>query len=476
MAVFGLRIFFAFQTPFFSSDQAYFHKQVSERILSGESPWYDTLGYGGRSVIISPLFESLLSFAGLFFDENVVLKVLPNFFASLLVIPAFFIAFRLTGNDWISASTSLLASIVPVFVAKTFNHISPLSLAVPVFFFLIYAWLSEKIKLFVFMLVFFAFLNPLSVVLVLSIGVYFVLSALDRLDVKVIEYERGVFSIFFTLWVHFLVFKKLILFHGASVIWRNIPVPLLSSFFARITLLQAMVQIGIYPVAQGIYALYVTILRNPLRDVNMLFAVCLTSGILLWVKVIDLSSGMMLLGVTLAVLFSRWSLLVFQYVKRTRIAKFAGLVTFLSIALAVFTTAYPAYAAVNSELLSTVSSDDISALEWARDELPSDSVVVSPVNYGHYVSAVAGKKTVIDSYFFLQPRINERFDDVLRVYSTPFETEAVELFDKYNATHLIIPPGVKDVKYSDSHCFSRVYEKRVRIYEKDPECKVRVVK
>lgn len=475
VSVLFIRVFFAVQTPYFSSDSAYFHKQAVERIAEGDSPWVDELGFGGRTVVFSPVFEFVLSVFTKFFPLETSLKVVPNLLASFLVIPVFFIAFRLTGSLEMAGASSLLASIVPVFISKTFNHISPLSLAIPLFFFLVYFWMSDKVMAFVVLLLIFAFVHPISLVLVLSIGFYFVLCALDRIKLEEREYELGIFTIFFTLWVQFLIFKRLLVFHGPAVVWRNLPVELLSSLFAKFSLIQAIVQIGAYPVAQGVYALYKTVLKTPVRDVNFLFAIVMTSGILLWVKVIDLSSGLMLLGISLAIMFSRWSLLLYQYLKQTRISSFAGLITATSILIALVTTAYPAYAAIGQEIDYSITAEDVQALEWMRGNLPDDSIVISPVNYGHYVAAIAKRKTVIDSYFFLQERVEERFEDVNRLYITSFETEAVDLFDKYGATHIVVPPGVPDVKYANAACFSRVYEMRTRIYEKDPDCKVRVV-
>lgn len=465
-------MFFAVQAPFFSSDQAYFHAAIVERLSSAESPWDDALGFQGRTLIISPLFEGLLALFTFVMPFDFALKVLPNFFASLLVIPVFFLSFRLTRNLWISFASALLASLVPVFISKTFNHVSPLSLAMPLFFGLVYAWLSGRSYFFVCLLIFFAFLHPLVVVFVLSAVFYFVLCGLDRLRIPRGEHELGIFAVFFTLWVQLLIFKRLVLFHGTKVVWRNIPTLLLSSHFSSISLVGAMVQVGIYPVVQGVYGLYRTFLKKAGRDVNFLFAVVLVSCLLLWIKAIDLNSGMMLLGISLAVLFSAWSLSVFQYFKQTQVSRFAWLIAFGSVLLALLTTALPAVIAMNSEIDNTITGEEVEALEWLGNV--SGAVVIAPVDYGHYVEYFSSHATVIDSFFFLQKNIDERFEDVNRVFSAVFETEAVELFDKYSATHLLIPPGQKDVSYVDS-CFSRVYERRTRIYVKNPDCRVEVV-
>jgi len=183
----------------------------------------------------------------------------------------------------------------------------------------------------------------------------------------------------------------------------------------------------------------------------------------------------MLLGITLTILLSKVLQFSLVYLKETKLARFASPLVFLYVILALVITAYPAYTSMNMQLSNTITSEEVKALEHLRDTLPEDAVIIAPVTYGHYISSIAQRKNVIDDYFLMQPRINERFEDIERLYKTSLETEAVNLFNKYHATHLVVPPGVPDIKFSGSHCFTRILAQNIRVYEKDPECEVRVV-
>ncbi len=472
------RLYFAFQTPFYSSDEAYLHLRYTETLLQGDTLWNDPLGYGGRTLITSPLFDAILALFSLFIPMHLALKIVPNIFASLLAIPAFLIAYSLTKHKPISLFISLLASFTPAFFASTFNHISPLTLAIPLFFFQIYAWLKVPKKSWIFtfllLLLIFVFLNPLSIILVFSIGVYIILIAIEKTKAHMAEYELGLFSIFFTLWAQFLLYKKLILFHGPAVIWKNMPKEMLATFYSGTTVLGAIWQIGIFPLVAGIYTLYKAALTSQQKETQMMLSIVIISAAALWLKLIDLSTGFMLLGIALSILVAKWLTMLIRFIRETKIERHTWMFVTVSIILAAGTIFYPAYAETQSQLKGTITEEEVNALEMLQNSTPETAVIITPPQYGNYVTAIAKRRNVMDDYFFLQHNINERYEDVVRLYKTTFETEAVELFDKYDATHIIVPPGVKDIRYPD-RCFKRIQATNIIIYEKDMACEVRVV-
>ncbi len=479
LIILGLRLYFAFQTPYYSSDTSYLHVRATETILEGKILWQDPLGYGGRTLVMSPLFDAILAFFTLFMPLSLVFKLIPNIFASLLVIPAFLISYKLSQKNWVALFAAFFASIIPAYLSNTFNHITPLTLAIPIFFFLAYAWLQTPkrawIITFLSLLLVFVFLHPLSIVFVLSIGAYIILSSLEHLKPTNAEYELGLFSLFFALWAQFLLYKKLILFHGPSVIWQNIPKEMLSAFYSNITIFDAIWQIGLVPLTGGTYALYKTAFKTQQKETQLLLAITIVSTITLWFKLIDVTTGFILLGITLALLFSQRIILFTSFISETKISKYGPALTILILLSALSTVVYPAYAETKEQLSHTITQEEITALETLSQETPEDATIIAPANYGNYITAIAKRKNAIDEYFLLRPRINERYQDITRLYKTTFQTEAVELFDKYEANYIIVPPSYKDIAYGNSQCFTRIQATNIQVYEKNPECKVRVV-
>lgn len=475
--ILAARLYFAFQTPYYTSDTAYLEIRSIESLMQGQLLWQDQLGNGGRTLIRSPVFDAILAFFALFIPY--ALKIIPNIFASLLIIPAFLIAKKLTDNTNISLFSALLAGLVPAYFSHTFNHVATHTLSLTLFFFLVYAWLNIPsrpwIYTFLTTLLVFVFLSPLSIILVLSIGVYLVLAALEQIKPTAAENELGLFSIFFALWAQFLLYKKLILFHGPRIIWQNIPNELLSGFYSNVTILGAIAQIGIFPLVDGTYALYKTAFKEPRKETLMLLSITIVSALTLWFKLIDITTGFMLLGTTLAIIFSKSLIITKNYFNETKIRKYTPMILTLIAISAFATTAYPAYTQTRSQLQQTITHEEVTALTELQNTTPENAVFMAPASYGNYITAIAKRKNVIDTYFFLQPRANERYKDAARIYKTTFETEAVELLDKYKAMYIVVPPGTKDLAYGNGLCFKRIHATNIIIYRKDASCEVKVV-
>ncbi len=474
LLIIGVRLFFAFQTPFYSSDAAYLHLRYTESITQGKLLTQDPLGYGGRTLLLSPIFDIILALFSLIIP--LAPKIIPNILASLLIIPAYLISYRITKSVTLSIVTAIIANIVPAYIGNTFNHISTLTIAIPLFFTIAYLWLMipEYTLLFLSFLLLLAFLHPLSIILVLSIGIYIILCKIEGFKTTRAEHELSLFALFFALWSQFLLYKKLILFHGTRVIWQNIPKGMLSAYYSSITILGALWQIGIFPRVGGIYALYKTV-KQPQKETHLLLSIATITTIMLWFKIIDLKTGLMLLGITLSLLFAKAIILLNEFVTQTRLAKHSSKIILLTCILAIIFTAIPAYTSIQDELKRTITQEEITALKWLKEISPENSIIIAPPAYGNYITAIAERKNVMDEYFFLQPRINERYQDITRLYKTSLETEAVQLFDKYEADYLVVPPGKRDVKYQNSKCFKRIKATNILIYEKDQTCKIKVV-
>ncbi len=80
----GVRLYFAFQSPTFTSGDAYFTIRQVEHIRQTGLPIFeDALSYGGRTYIFPPLFHYVLAFFNLFLPITIVGKLIPNIIASL---------------------------------------------------------------------------------------------------------------------------------------------------------------------------------------------------------------------------------------------------------------------------------------------------------------------------------------------------------------------------------------------------------
>jgi hypothetical protein len=203
----------------------------------------------------------------------------------------------------------------------------------------------------------------------------------------------------------------------------------------------------------------------------MAFAVSVAS--LLWFKLITLDVGMMFLGAILIPLFGQALNAFFLYVEKTRVARFSRIFVALFVFIIFLTSVIPSVTRASLFVESAVSPEEMKALEWIRDNTPESSVVLSTIEEGNLVSAIAERKNVADEDFILVRNSDEIFDDIKTMYASFFMSNAVELMTKYDVDYIYFSPRAKEefridsLKYVDPKCFRPVYGEgsEVRIYE-----------
>jgi uncharacterized membrane protein len=110
---------------------------------------------------------------------------------------------------------------------------------------------------------------------------------------------------------------------------------------------------------------------------------------------------------------------------------------------------------------------------WLRENTNS-TVVLTSTEEGDLVTAIAKRNNVIDSNFILSENANIRYIDAKTIYTTLYETQAVELLNKYNISYILFTEkarkefGIKKLSYaSNEKCFNLVYgdESTTALYE-----------
>lgn len=484
-AVLSARLYFAFSTPFFTSDDSYFHLRQIEHIRDTGKPIFDdALSYSGRAFIFSPVFHYIIAFFSLFMPVTLAAKLLPNIFAASLVFFIYLISKKITKSTNVALFTAFLSGFVPVFFAETATKLTPISLVMPLIFLLIYAFmnLSNGFWLYCYLavLVLLSFLHPLALLCIFGLIIYLILVRVECLKQSREEVEVSIFSIFFVLWAQFMLYKKPLLYHGISIVWQNIPKEILSEHFAATTTLGAIYQVGLIPFVIGLYVIYLFLFKRKQKDIYLMMAFAASAGLLLWLRFIELKIGLMFFGLVLVVLFSQWYLQIVELVKKTKASRFLGLFAVLIFAAFLVFSVYPSLALAQKESQFT-TSDEIEALDWIKMNTPVQSTIVATVGEGNLVTAVAQRKNIIDANFLMQHETVERMNDIKRIYTTVLEVEAVGLLDKYNADYIYFSGKAKNyfkidkIKYADGKCFLKVHDGPVQIYKKLPECRVKTV-
>lgn len=472
-----IRLLFAFQTPYFSSDKAYFTlRQVSQITDNGIPIFEDPLSYGGRTLIQPPIFYYLLAFFNLFLPITIVGKLIPNIFASLTVFITYLISIEITRNTKVAVLTSFISAFIPVFFSQTVNNISPYSLIVPLIFFMFYCLLKlpknkDFAVYFVIAILLLSFTHPSVFIFILGLVLYTVLIKSENLPQNKAELEIIIFSTLFVIWSQFIIFKNAFLFHGPFVIWQNIPINILTNYFSQITILGAISMIGVIPFIFGVYVIYKYVFKEKNRPIYLLLGFVFSVTALLWLKLIPLNAGLILLGAVLVLLFAQYFKLFMIFIQKTRFSSLENLFIAIFILIFVLTSVLPSLYYTSLTMASSISQDEMNALLWLnKNTMKSDIVLASPLE-GHLITSVAKRKNVLDSNFLLVSNINQRSEDVEDIYTTSIETEAVELLNKYDVSYIYFSGRAKSAFNADSlsyvgdeECFELVYNKKVQIY------------
>ncbi len=488
IAVFALRLYIAFSSQGLSTDEAYFNLRQIEHIRNTGLPLYDDpLSWGGRHYFFTPAFHYIVAAGSFLMPLQAAVKVIPNFFAVLLMPIIFLIVRRLSKQDFVVLFTSVFSAFVPIWFGQTINTLSPLTLAIPLLFFVIYAWLRVQEQhwryAYLCALIVFAFTHPLVIFFVLGLVLYMILMLVERLKLERPELEITLFSVFFVLWSQFLLYKNFILAHGPAVIWQNIPPALLSMRFSEVTILSAIYQIGILPVLYGIFVVYRYLFRRKHKLTYFLISFALAAALLLWFRLIPISLGMILLGMFLLVLFSRWIDFFLGYIPTTRMHMLKPLFILALIAAFAITGVLPSWNAAWAAQSDILPLAGLRAYEWIRTQTPIQGAVVASVDDGHRIAELTGRMNVIDSHFLMQKDAKQRLRDVNRIFTTTIGVEAIGIMERYNAGIILLSPEtsrklrIETLGYADqTRCFDKTFsEGGYSVFVKFPFCKVGVV-
>lgn len=472
----GTRLYFSFSTPYYSSDNAYFTLRQVEHIQKESTPLYDdNLSFSGRTFIFPPLFGYVLAFLGLIFPLSFTAKFFPNLFASTLVFFTYLIARKISRNSRIALFTAFISGFVPVFFKQTFNSISVYSLVIPLFFLLIYSFMNLKnekwVYCYIITIILLTLVHPSIILFIIGLWFYLFLMKVEGLPIDESELEIVIFSTFFVILSQFIMFKKTFLFHGPLVIWQNIPKEILSNYFAQVSIIRAIYFIGIIPTLCGAYIIYRYIFKEKRKDVYLLFGFISSVALILWLRLIELRVGLMFMGAIMVLLFAHFYKIFVNYVKTTRASNALNIFAVMIFLLFIFTSIIPSFSLAYLTIETSITDQEIKALEWINDNTPPNSVILGTVEEGNLITEIAKRKNVIDSNFLLITDAKQRFKDVEKAYKTFSVSEATTIINSYGIDYIYFSPetayhyGINEPRYIDNKCFHLVYNDGVKIYE-----------
>lgn len=460
----ALRIYLSSFNAAFDYD-SYFALRQAENIRETGLPLYDDpLSYSGRSLIFPPLFYYLLAGFSLIMPLEAAADFLPNLLLSGLAIIVFMIAKNLTKNRTAALMSAFFAAFVPI-AYSTIDSVPVSSLSLLLAFFICYAFLriDEKgwasITLIASILL---LLTESSIfVLLLCFVLFFVILVLQQEKPSMREREITVFLFFLGIWYHIILYKKAFFINGLSVIWQNLPSPLLSSYFQEINFFSLFYAVGVIPLLLGVYAIYHVFFKVKSRAANLFISFAIISFALLWFKLIPIGTGLLFLSISIIILSSHSIKNLLVGFSKTKIASRERMIIIGLLLLFIITTLPPLLSSANR---TVPSGEDLKALRWIRENTPVGSVVFGSVKEGFLINYAADRRNIIDSNFILIRNINQKYADAEALFNLRLESEAVRLINQYSIDYILLSRrsiderNITSLFYAEPDCFEIAYD------------------
>ncbi|MEA3379102.1 MAG: hypothetical protein U9Q69_05725 [Nanoarchaeota archaeon] len=468
----SFRLYFVFQTPYYSSDDAYFHIRYVEHLSNNLRPFiHDDLSYGGRTALVSPLFHYFLT---IFYKINPVLafKIVPEILLASLVFIVFIIAKRITKDTTSALLSSLISGFLPIFIFNTTNKISIYSLVLVLLFYSIYCLLDiqENISIFLILAFILPILHPFGFVLGISFLLYIIFLNLDSINIKPLRKEAIILFMLISLLVNLIIFKKGLLSSGIFAVWQNIPTELQLDIFKNMDLLTIITSIGVIPLIFGVMGFFLGIFKNKKRSVYLLSAMALTMLLLLLFKLISFSIGVMFLGILLTIMSSLAFEKISRYLTLTKFHKFKKHICIVFVLLILISLGIPSYTNATKIISNSITQNEIEALTWAMENTPKEATILAGVNEGNLITAIAKRKNVLDDRFLL---VENRYEEIKKAYTTKSLVIASQIMDKYDTDYFYVSKRAKKfykieeiIYLADENCFKQKYgNEEVEIYK-----------
>lgn len=467
----AIRLVLAFYTPNFTYESYFHFRQVESVTQTGLPIYHDQLSAGGKDFIFLPLFYYLAALFNLIIPLGILAKILPNLLLSSLTIIIYLIAKKITNDDKSALIASFTVSLLPILYST--NNFTPNSLFLPLSFLTIYYFikLQESKKYLYYYISSFLLLSLTSsaaFLLIMGFGVYLLFYFIENKKINRAEAELIIFSTFFLIWLQFLFYKNIFIKEGISFIWQNIPSEMLKQYFPQVSIPAAVLLVSIIPFLAGIYTVYHHLFQLKSHKSVLMISLAISTTLLAWFRLIKFEVSLSFFGVILAILFAIFYHDFEEYLEKT---KMPGVHKFLlptAIILLLLTMIVPMLS--NSLNQDIPIQEEIQAFQWLKENTPENSGVLALLEEGHLITYYGQRRNILDDQFILTENAQQRFQDLNDLFSTKFQTHAINLLEKHQVQYLVFSSKaqkkyqINKFNYVVGECFKKIYDNETRIY------------
>jgi hypothetical protein len=470
LAVTIIQSMLALGVPGMSTDEAYSHLRQVESIRNTGFPLsHDDLSPVGKRFLVTPLYDYVLTIVSFIVPSLVAIKVVPAIFAGILVVLVFGITLRLTQEPVAGLFAALALATMPALMGSSVNTASSTLMILSMTTLLLWQLMAlpspTSLGFYTLLIILLSFTHPSVALVLVGLLLYGMLLMIGEMrGIHGLD-EILLFSTLFIVWSLIVRFKDALVMLGPMIVFQNIPSAMRDAYFSQLSVLNAVVLVGVLPFLFGSYIVYTYTFRERWQDIYLLMGFALGMGLLLAMGIVRPLLGVMFLGLVLSIMFGVWVKRILDYVKDTRFVWLRVPLMLVLVAGLVVFSLLPAWRTASVTVGMSPSQEELDSLSWMDENLPKDAVVLARTDEGFRVEALSHRRVVQDQDFILQKDAEQRFMDIDAMYKSVSEVDAITLLNKYGVTHIYVSPKMrqefktgKPAYSDDAKCFSVVYD------------------
>jgi hypothetical protein len=467
--LFWVRLELATSTPSYSYDSYLTLRSVSHIQETGTPLREDVLSITGAKRITNPVFDYILAMAALV--SPIMYKIIPNLCMVLLLIPVYFLAFRMTKSDTMALVAVILAGTSPIAISSYLITPGSGALAALVFLTIIALFYdpASNVSIIVTLAILLTFISPIIFLLALSLLAIIVLLRIEGFGVDRRVGEMFFFTLLLAVWFYVIVYKQALFSQGIAVIWQNLPSEFSSHSFRSLTFLEMINGLGVVTFLLGAIGVYHALFEKRERSTYAIIGAVIAVTTMLLVRVIPLQLGLLLLSLLLAVMASFGLFTSLEYLHRTKAPGVRYPFLVVALLLLTFSSVLPALVSARMAIDASPSSSEISSY-MQLSGLPADAVLLTSVEEGAAVQYYSNRTTLADLDFLLVPNGDELIKDIDSVYTSHFSAPVVTRAEKLGFTHILLTPMLKEQYnrtslFSEGPCLPKKNFQDIAVYE-----------
>ncbi|MBN2142016.1 hypothetical protein JW711_01680 [Candidatus Woesearchaeota archaeon] len=470
LLILGIRLAYTLPLQSYDNDSYFVLRQADAIAHTGLPLFQDPLSYGGRTFLFPPLFHYVIALFSFFLGLELAAKVVTSLCFALIVIVTYMITKEITKNSTIALISSVFAGFVPVMYFEMASFPTH-ALSLLLVFLLSYSILKiedERFAAVGLMISILLLLTSVDIFIFLfGLLFYFLMLFLEKQKPHGREVEMTVFLFLLSLWFFTLLYKKAFLAHGLSILWGNLPQTLLLTYFHEVSFVEVLYAVGVIPLLLGIYAAYHLVFDSKNRDALLFAGFALASFLALWLRLVQLTTGLLFLSVNMIILSSYTMKIASVKVARTKVASLSFLLATAVLILFLLTSVAPFFSTVS---YTPQYAEDLEALAWLRENTADNATILGRIEEGFLINYEAKRKNAADSNFLFINNADQVKKDIDSLFRSRLESEAVRLTTAYGVDYVFLSRktqeqyNITSLFYAEGDCFNLVYEKGALIY------------